>query len=155
MDKDDYLIDKRAISGETFAGVDAKIDILIASKKKPKVSFIQIGQNDIALGGAAMVAALQAIVTKLRNYVGTSNKIIVNTLTPGSRYGAAWIYYNNAISTGQITGIDGIITQHTADLDAGDGSLAPAYAFDDVHPNNAGRQIMADLWDAKLTELGY
>lgn len=127
------------------------------------VVFILVGHNDIVGDWATQVRpAYQALVTNVRNRIGSRAKIILNTLIPCNRaitYAANWGKLNEAIKgegIEPITGSDGFIDLTTTALNAGDNTLSPTYdSGDNLHENDLGRQLIADLWDAKLIELGF
>jgi len=120
---------------------------------------IQIGLNDLLGTSATLIAAFQDLVNTARTKIGSTKKIIVSTMIPCNRAtDQQWIDLNEAIlgsGATPITGADGRVNTVSTALNDGSNGLATAYDFGDgVHPNDLGRQIIADLWDAKLTELG-
>jgi hypothetical protein len=63
-----------------------------------------------------------------------------------------WLDMNEAMKgngVNAITGMDATASSHTNSLNDGEGNLGIAYDIgDDLHPNNAGRMIIADSWMA-------
>lgn len=77
------------------------------------------------------------------NLYGATNGAISQTL---------WSGLNSFIMTG-VTGVAGRINSHVALLDDGLGNLNSIYQVvppDQIHENNAGRQIIADAWIAVI-----
>ena len=132
---------------------------------------INAGINDIApVSAATIIGKLQTLVNLVSADTNATCKVVISTITPArsrfiSLFGAVdgeaayqeWLLVNQAISGAgatPITGVDGRVTSHTTTLNDGSGSLAGAYAVDDIHPNEAGRQVIADAWRAVLVTLG-
>lgn len=135
---------------------------------------IEVGLNDIdpAVATATSIAALQSLVNAVNASKPAGCKVFIATMTPAyarmiTRYGAGapalaslakWNDMNTAIMNGggtPITGVDGRINAHTIAMDDGAGNLAAAYdGGDGIHPNNAGRQIIAIAWNSLLRSEG-
>lgn len=124
-----------------------------------KVVFVQIGLNDVnTYTSSVCIAAYQDLIDTIRAKIGDDNKIVGVTMVPGVRVSyQAYIDLNEAIrgnGATPITGLDAILDTHLTALNAGDGTLAAAYSVDGTHENTAGRQIIADLYDAQLDVFG-
>ena len=137
-----------------------------------KCVFILVGLNDMnpAIATATTIAAIQDLVDTVRADIGATNKIIICTMTPCKAWleteyapnGAVayqkWLDMNEAIrgnGATPITSVDGYIDAHTTEFNDGSGNINATYDIGDhLHENNDGRQFIADLWDAKLLELG-
>jgi len=135
---------------------------------------VQVGLNDLnpADGStASKIAALQDLIDTIRSEIGADKKLLIGKMLPCKQrlidiYGAVdglvsqqrWVDVNAAIAgegASPITGVDGRITAHVPLLDDGAGNLAAAYnTGDNIHPNLAGRQLMADEWKAALAVIG-
>ncbi|WJN61356.1 hypothetical protein OH686_21645 [Pseudomonas sp. SO81] len=135
---------------------------------------IEVGLNDIdpAVATATSIAALQSLVNAVSASKPTGCKVFIATMTPAyarmiTRYGAGapalaslakWNAMNDAImgvGGSPITGVDGRVSAHTIAMDDGVGNLAAAYdGGDGIHPNNAGRQVIADAWKTLLASEG-
>lgn len=131
---------------------------------------IQVGLNDIDPAEAAgpAIARLQDLVDDVNASKPAGAKVYIATMIPCyarmvTRYGAGapadasyakWQAMNEAIAGlggSPITDVDGRITAHTPLMDDGSGNLAAAYdTGDGIHPNNAGRQVIANAWKARL-----
>lgn len=133
---------------------------------------VQIGLNDMnpAESAATALARYQTLIDDIRadapDITIIAAKMIPakarwNTIWPGDPAGAQqkWVDMNDAMmGTGAnaITGIDDYIDAHVPLLDDGAGNLAAAYDVGDgIHPNDAGRTIIANAWRAKLEELNF
>jgi lysophospholipase L1-like esterase len=128
------------------------------------VTFVLIGINNVSSGQdtPTIITAYQELIDKIRNDTGASNKIIAVTLIPSmasKSQDQQYIDLNNAIRgtyATPITNIDGYIDTVATALNAGDGTLAAIYdEGDGLHENTLGRQLIADLYDAKIEELGF
>lgn len=135
---------------------------------------IQIGLNDTdpTVGTAAIaIVELQDLVNTVRADVGTNTPILISKMLPcrqrlinlygktdGALAQARWVSINDAIAGvggSPITNVQGRIMAHALLLDDGTGNLDAAYdTGDDIHPNNAGRAIMARAWEDALAEAG-
>lgn len=134
---------------------------------------IQVGLNDVSPTEpiATTMARYQALVDQVRADIGASKKIYLATMTPaylrwGTLFGvnqdaaqAHWEAMNEAISgvgANAITGVDGVVTSHTAAMgDASDNLLAEYDTGDGIHTNTAGRQVNADAWRVLLVSEGF
>jgi len=172
MDWDKGLLDI-ALAGDTIAQQKAAW-----SAKNPltrsytRCVFVQVGLNDLnpAVATATTIAAVQDLVDTIRTDIGAVNKIIICTMTPckawllreynpnGEAAYAKWLAINEAIrgqGSTPITSADDYIDAHTTEFNDGEGNMSATYDIgDNLHENNDGRQYIADLWDAKLLELG-
>lgn len=163
-----------AIGGATAAQQEAQWGSF-AEKADLKFILIEVGLNDIdpAVATATSIAAIQSLVNAVNASKPTGAKVYIATMTPAyqrmiTRYGAGtpadnslakWNAMNTAIMGGggsPITGVDGRINAHTLAMDDGVGNLDAAYdGGDGIHPNNAGRQVMAAAWLAALQADGF
>lgn len=158
MSSDAVFIDVSA-GGQTINQQLAEWQAIPIKRKGADVIFIMVGLNDV-VANANIITDYQALVDAVRNDVGTSKKIVGVTLIPCNRSGSAgWTPLNNAIKglgATPITGIDAYIDTVATALNAGDDTLAVAYdSGDHLHPNSAGKQIIADLYDAQLAVYGF
>ena len=124
-------------------------------------TIIMVGLNDIlaATSSATIVAALQDLVNTINSNKKTGSKVIIATLTPCKAALSAvsgaytvWLAVNTAIRT-TITGIDAVVDSHTASLGDGADNLGAAYQLDvpdNLHENNAGREIIAAAWRVSI-----
>jgi hypothetical protein len=116
---------------------------------------IQIGLNDLAIGGmtaAQLIAAVTDLFSTVRGDIKSTCKIISSTMTPargsiGDAAYAHWLTVNEAYRGEGASAFDGdfFASYHTTKLDDGDGYLSEAY--DDgsgVHATLPGREICAD-----------
>jgi lysophospholipase L1-like esterase len=163
-------ISSLAIGGATTANQETNWTAF-SGKSDLRWVVIQVGLNDIdpAEAAAPAIARIQSLVNAVNAQKPSGCRVYIATMIPAyarmvTRYGAGtpantayakWQAMNTAISGGggtPITGVDGRITSHTATMDDGVGNLAAAYdSGDGIHPNNAGRQVIADAW---LVEIG-
>jgi len=121
--------------------------------------FIQVGLNDLVY-----TAVLSDITTRYQNLINAITPfcdVYVACMIPCKQrwinvYGATngvlsqalWVGLNDYIMN-DATGVAGRIDAHVALLDDGSGNLADAYQtaeMDEIHENNAGREIIADAW---------
>lgn len=143
-------------------------------KTSAKWVCVQIGLNDTnpATATATTIAALQDLVTTIRSGTSASCKICIATMDPCyNRFAAVgydpalalakWRAMNDAVmgrGSSPITGVDARTEDHTTALTtliSGNETLSATYdTGDGIHPNNAGRQIVAAAWRAMLTGLG-
>jgi lysophospholipase L1-like esterase len=128
------------------------------------VVIVQVGLNDMntadGRSSADVIADLQDLVDTIKNNV--AGPIYVAKLTPAyarwqAIYGASagdtqqrWEDLNEAIAGAgatPITNVDGRITAHETEMNDGSGNLKAIYdSGDGIHPNTAGRQVIADEW---------
>ena len=125
---------------------------------------------DPSESAATALGRLQTLVDEIKADIG-SRTLLIGQMTPCRQrlidyYGATngpiayqkWLDMNDAIAgngANAITGVDGRITAHVALMNDGSGNLAAAYdTGDHIHPNAAGRQIIADAWDVALVAAG-
>ena len=160
-----------AVPGDGIDDQRAAWDAAEIAPRADGWAVVQVGLNDLdpAEAAAAAVARLQSLVDAVRAKAGAV-PILVAQLTPaGARldavYGAdgpaaraKWAALNAAIA-GQgptpVTGVQGRVTAHVGVLDDGTGALGAAYdTGDGIHPNAAGRRVVADAWAAALRGLG-
>jgi lysophospholipase L1-like esterase len=126
---------------------------------------IQVGLNDLDPAEAVSVAIgrIQGLVDEVNASKPAGCQVYIAQMIPCyarlvTRYGAGspadtayakWQAMNQAIAGGggtPITGVDGRITAHAAAMDDGVGNLAAYDSGDGIHPNNAGRRVIADAW---------
>ena len=134
---------------------------------------IQASLNDITPSEAAVavIGRLQTLVNTVVSDTLPNCVVLIATLTPCkarliSLFGAVdgeiayqrWLSVNEAISGSgatPITGVDGRITSHTVTMNDGSGNLKGIYdSGDGIHPNAAGKQVIADSWRAELVSQG-
>lgn len=165
---DKYNISDISLAGDSIDGQKAKWIALTNYEKLSEYTFVQIGINDIASAWtmAQLISKYQSLITTIRATVGPSRKIYGCTMTPCKQWlidtkGEAnylpfyekWVNLNNAIRgfyDTNISEMDGFVDQHTALLNDGNDSLKIEYRVDQVHSNNAGRQIIANAWMSKV-----
>lgn len=158
-----------AIGGATTAEQETNWTAF-AEKADLRWVMIQVGLNDIdpAEAAAPAIARIQDLVDAVNATKPAGCQVFIGTMIPCyarmiTRYGAGapadaayakWQAMNQAISGGggtPITGVDGRVTSHTAAMDMGAGYLATEYdSGDGIHPNNAGRQVIAEAWLVEL-----
>ncbi len=164
-----YDVLNQAVGGDTIEQQQA---IFEADPNKDTYDWviIQIGVNNLSNSNA--IADIRSAYQTLVDYVRANGKdgvkIILSTMTPckerldaiGYSY-ANWLLLNESIrgeGANPITGADGICSTHTGLLNDGSDNLNAIYespANDHIHPNNAGREIIAvNSWKPKLTEMG-
>lgn len=159
--------------GDTISNQQAVWQALSSSTRSAMLYVIvEIGLNDLSPGesAATVLTRYQALIDVIKADA-PSARVYTATMSPCRErlidlYGAIdgpvsyqkWLDMNTAIAGGgpnAITGQYGVITQHAADLNDGAGNLAAAYdyggAFPHIHPDDVGRQLIADAWFAKLT----
>lgn len=163
-----------ATPGDTIAGQKSK---WLAQTIDPALVgwvVVQIGLNDMdPTDGttASKIAALQDLVNTIRTSIGSTKKLLIAKMLPCRQryidiYGATngpiaqqrWVDVNAAIAgegSTPITGVDARITAHVPLMDDGNGNLKAIYdTGDKIHPNLAGRQLMADEWKKAIWALG-
>lgn len=163
-----------ATSGDTIAGQKSK---WLAQTIDPSLVgwvVVQIGLNDMNPNDgttASKIAALQDLINTIRGEIGSTKKILISKMLPCRQryidvYGATngplaqqrWVDVNAAIAgegATPITGVDARITAHVPLMDDGNGNLKAIYdTGDKIHPNLAGRQLMADEWKKAIWALG-
>lgn len=145
-----------SISGQTIALQKSSWNSY--SMTNAKCVFVFVGLNDLGVSSATLIAAYQDYVNTIRSTIGTSGKIVLVTMIPCERSSdQQWIDLNDAIlgnGATPITGYDSRINLIITALNSGTNTLATAYNYDNLHENTLGRQLIADLFDAKLIELG-
>jgi len=155
----DRIYNDSATSGHKIAQQNT-LFTAFRDNEQCRVVFLLIGHNDLGLG--TILTDYQALVTQIRAITNVNCKIIMCTLIPSKSYSvsASWELLNTAIRGGAnaITGADGYIDVANSILNNGSNGLKPEYSEtgdDSHHENEAGRQVIANLWAAKLVELGY
>lgn len=156
-----------AYNGSWADGSDAsdtiaeqKTAFLVLGNNKTDAVFLMVGLNNVVpMTTPGILTAYQDLIDTIRTTIGVSHKIIMMTMIPCQYVtDAQYLALNEAIrgqGASPITGADGYIDTTTTALNAGDGTLAVAYDIGNhIHENEAGRQIIADLIDAKLVQLG-
>ena len=136
-----------------------------------------VGLNDLDPTEAASVAIAryQTLINTINSGKKSTAIVIACTLTPCKQrlinfYGAGpgataytkWQDINTAIMGGganAITGVDYRIDKHTSYLNDSNGNLANVYevsgTVDGIHPNNLGREIIANIWREELIKIGF
>lgn len=163
-----YTINDLADPGD---GIDTQLAVLRAYSYTGKFSWIivQIGLNDMnpAETAAACIARLQNFINEINRTTLGKASLFVSQINPNrahltTTYGEVdgatayqkWLDYNDAIAGNgatPITGVTGRITAHVATLNDGNGNLAAEYNVgDNLHENNAGREVIANAWVAAL-----
>lgn len=161
-----------ATPGDIISGQKSRWQALTIDTSLVGWVVVQIGLNDLSPGESANVAIsrLQDIISTVRASIGSLRKLLVSNMLPARQrlidlYGDTngpisqqkWVDINAAIAgagPSPITGVDYRIASHVPLLDDGSGNLAAAYdTGDHIHPNAAGRQIMADAWKTALVAL--
>lgn len=160
MDNDNYAITDFSHTGENIAQQKARFVALSDNYLSHiKCVFVQVGLNDYTMTTEQILAAYQDLIDTIRDHIGSDGKIVGVTMIPCIRSGdQQWIDLNEAIRGNgdtPITGLDDYIDTVATALNNGSNGLAVAYdSGDALHENDAGRQIIADLYDAQLTEFG-
>lgn len=161
MDNDTYSCDDLSVGGETIINQTTRLEALPATYLlHVDVVFCMIGLNDISVvSGAESITRYQAMVNSIRSRIGENNKIVGVTMIPcNHKNKPAYISLNEAIlglGATPITGLDSIINTVDTALNDGNGGLAAIYdSGDGLHENSAGSQLIADLYDLKLVQLG-
>ena len=160
-----------AVPGDSIARQKAAWQAAGVAPSPEGYVMIEVGLNDLDPAEAAPVtiARLQDLVDTVRGDAGAM-PVVLARLTPararlevvyGAQGGAAqakWVAVNAAIAgTGPnpVTGVDARVVSHAEALDDGTGRLAAPYDLGDgIHPNAAGRQVIADAWVAALQGIG-
>ena len=173
MDYVDSVYVKRslAVPGNTIAAQQVAWESS-ANRDSPMWVTIQVGLNDLNPAEAASVAIgrLQALVNSVALLSPSTTKVFISKMTPCrasliSTYGGIngpiayqkWLDMNESIAgdgATPITGVYGRITSHEPLLNDGVGNLAAAYNIDDIHENNAGREIIGQAWEAGISAAG-
>jgi hypothetical protein len=146
-----------AIGGEGITQQKARL--LNVLNDHTRVCIIMIGLNDVTMTTPVLIATYQDLIDTVRGIIGASNKIMIATLIPCNLSAdQQYIDLNEAIrgnGATPISGVDARIDTTATAMNAGDGTLAVAYdSGDGLHQNAAGRQIIADLYDAQLVAWG-
>jgi len=145
----------------------------VTERKEAAWVVVQLGLNDItpSTDAPTVIAGIQDIVDTIRADIGAGAKLLVAKMTPARQryidlFGAVdgeavfqqWLAVNDAVAgigPTPITGVDGRVTSHADAMSDGNGNLAAAFdTGDGIHPNDAGRQINADAWEAALIAAG-
>lgn len=161
-----------ATPGDIISGQKSRWQALTIDTSLVGWVVVQIGLNDLSPGESANVAIsrLQDLILTVRASIGSRRKLLVSNMLPARQrlidlYGDTngpisqqkWVDINAAIAgagPSPITGVDYRIVSHVPLLDDGSGNLAAAYdTGDHIHPNAAGRKIMADAWKTALVAL--
>jgi lysophospholipase L1-like esterase len=174
IDSRNVAIKCLAIGGATIAQQETNWTAF-TGKADLRWVFIEVGLNDIdpAVSTATSIALIQSLVNAVNSAKPADCKVYIATMTPCyqrmiTRYGAGtpannslakWNAMNDAIMNlggSPITGVDGRINAHTIAMDDGVGNLDAAYdGGDGIHPNNAGRQVIANAWIPQLEAGGF
>ena len=159
-----------AVPGDTIAEQKADWNSLSVNSLGTAWVVLQVGLNDLnpAVGTtASKIAEIQDLVDTIKADIGSKPLYIAKMLPCKERlvdvYGAAtaalsqqrWVDMNEAIAgngSSPITGVQGRIVSHVPLMDDGLGNLKAVYDLGDhIHPNTAGRQIMATAWEEFTT----
>ncbi len=138
-----------------------------ATKVAAPFFILQAGANNVnhsrtVLTLSEMMGYYQAYINVVKASCPTA-KIIMSAMTPFKSYtltmtngverNALYNQVQEAIT--DLTGVDAFVTEHTALLSDGAGSLKILYNNgDNIHVNNTGRYIIGDKWYDKLHLLG-
>lgn len=133
---------------------------------------MQIGLNDLdpAEAASAAIARLQDLADTIKAGIG-GRVLLIGQMVPcrqrminihgpvdGETAYQKWLDMNEAIAGAgatPITGVDGRITAHVPLMNDGSGNLKAEYdTGDGIHPNTAGRQVIADAWEAAINAAG-
>jgi lysophospholipase L1-like esterase len=166
----DYLEYTGNLTDISFAGstIQEQMDswdlLSDATKLALNFVFVQIGLNDLNEDETvAVVLGRYQLLIDAINADAPDSKVILGTMIPckqrlinsfGPIDGLAayqkWLYMNEAIKgrgANAINGMDETASIHTILLNDGNDNLAAAYDVGDgIHPNNAGRIIIARSW---------
>ena len=158
-----------AVPGDTIAEQKADWNSLSVNSLGTAWVVLQVGLNDLnpALGTtASKIAEIQDLVDTIKADIGSKPLYIAKMLPCKQRivdvYGATaalsqqrWVDMNEAIAgngSSPITGVQGRIVSHVPLMDDGLGNLKAVYDLGDhIHPNTAGRQVMATAWEGFTT----
>jgi lysophospholipase L1-like esterase len=159
-----------AAPGHTIAQQRAAWDAAGVAARLDGAVIVQVGLNDLNPGepASAAIARLQGLVDAVRADAG-GTPMLIGQMTPARQrllnyYGAQgeaahakWLAINAAIAgegPQAIGGVDGRIVGHVAALGDGTGRLAAGYDLGDgIHPNAAGRDVVAAAWVEALGAL--
>lgn len=138
------------VGGETTTSVLARIAWVTA--RRPQVTIVSCGINDVAASASfnTVTNNLMAIILGLR---AAGSKVIICTLPPTSSMSAANLAVLSAVNLWMrnlvISNV--YVAETGVTLSTGNGVTQNAGLFiDGVHPNNAGKQAMADALDDVL-----
>ncbi len=141
-----------------------------AQKMSYQAVIIRIGLNNLnpAISAATELAKIQGMVDTVRNQTAPGCKILLFTMTPckqrlidvyginGAASYAKWQAMNSGILN-SITNTDLKYDAHRAALQNANGNLDSIYeaytAYDHIHPNTAGRKIIAQHYRRALQKL--
>jgi len=162
-DASEYSIQSMAVPGATISGQETSWGTYSALMRHTRqYTFIEVGLNDLSNDGEAfstVAGRYQSLVNTVRADVGADRKIILCTMTPANAVLSdnaytKWLQLNEAIMGGgasAITGADYRLNSHTATLNDGSGNLKAEYdSGDGIHPNESGRQVIADTYETIL-----
>lgn len=161
MDNDSYSCDDLSVGGENIDQQKNRFNALPSTYLQyMDVVFCMVGLNDVLVSDTpTCISKYQTMINNIRTKIGVNNKIIGVTMIPCNRStDQQYIDLNEAIrgnGATPITGLNGVIDTVATALNDGSGFLAAIYdSGDHLHENAAGSQLIADLYDAKLIELG-
>ena len=158
-----------AVAGDTIAQQKADWNSLSVNSLGTAWVVLQVGLNDLnpSVGTtASKIAEIQDLVDTIKADIGSKPLYVAKMLPCKQRlvdvYGAnaalsqqRWVDMNEAIAgngSSPITGVQGRIVSHVPLMDDGLGNLKSVYDLGDgIHPNTAGRQIMATAWEEFTT----
>ena len=158
-----------AVAGDTIAQQKADWNSLSVNSLGTAWVVLQVGLNDLnpSVGTtASKIAEIQDLVDTIKADIGSKPLYVAKMLPCKQRlvdvYGAnaalsqqRWVDMNEAIAgngSSPITGVQGRIVSHVPLMDDGLGNLKSVYDLGDhIHPNTAGRQIMATAWEGFTT----
>ena len=158
-----------AVAGDTIAQQKADWNSLSVNSLGTAWVVLQVGLNDLnpSVGTtASKIAEIQDLVDTIKADIGSKPLYVAKMLPCKQRlvdvYGAnaalsqqRWVDMNEAIAgngSSPITGVQGRIVSHVPLMDDGLGNLKAVYDLGDhIHPNTAGRQIMATAWEGFTT----
>jgi lysophospholipase L1-like esterase len=158
-----------AVPGDTIAQQKADWNSLPVNSLGTAWVVLQVGLNDLnpSVGTtASKIAEIQDLVDTIKADIGSKPLYVAKMLPCKQRlvdvYGAnaalsqqRWVDMNEAIAgngSSPITGVQGRIVSHVPLMDDGLGNLKAVYDLGDhIHPNTAGRQVMATAWEGFTT----
>jgi lysophospholipase L1-like esterase len=163
----------QSVAGQGIAEQKA-IWVSDANKATYDWIIIQVGINNLVTPSEAateVIADYQDFVDTINAGKKSTCALLASTLSPdysvlvdllGNTAGAAayqkWLDVNEAIGGGGSTPVTGVhvhITEISDALNDGNGNLAYKYSYDGIHPNEAGRKVMAGIYRKHLNRLGF
>lgn len=140
----DLPVRDRGISGDTTAGVLARLDTITASR--PAAVFLLVGTNELApsLDPAPSLARQREILARIRRESPDTRVFVQSLLPRAAAYRERIESYNAALRDICREAGTGFIDLYPAFL-AADGSLRDELTFDELHLNGAGYRRWREL----------